>query len=165
MALTAAQLQTLKADIASDPALSSLPNNSDGNFAIAAAYNLPASPAWVVWRTQVPTKDCKKATVWTEYIARSQGERDAWQFMLSNGILDASDPNVRQGILDIFSGPGGATTRAALTAVAKADATRAQKLFSSGTGSTASPATMAANVSEFFTLSYSDVGDARNLPD
>jgi hypothetical protein len=164
MALTQAQSQQLKADITADPTLSAFPNNSDGNFSVAAAYNLPANPAWYVWRTQVPTKDAKKATTWTEFIGRSQGERDAWQFMLSNGIIDASDPNVRQGILDIFSGPSGANTRAALTEMAKILATRVQKLFSTGTGSQAAPATMAANISEFYQISYQEVEAARNLP-
>lgn len=158
--LTTAQLQALKADILLDGALASLPNNSDAAFTIAAAYNQLASPNFTVWRTDVPVKDAKKATVWTEYIGRSQGERDAYQFMLSNGILDASDTNIRQGITDIFSGPTGANTRAALTAIAKRFATRAEKLFATGTGSDAAPAVMSFEG----TLSFQDVEQARNLP-
>jgi hypothetical protein len=158
MALTTAQLTTLKTDILNDPVLNAFPNNSDGAFEIAKAYNVQASPSFYVWRTNVPTKDCKTATVWTEYIGRSQGERDAWQFMLSNGILNAADTNVRQGIQDIFSGPSGANTRAALTAIGKRLATRAEKLFSTGTGSEASPATMGFEGS----LSYQDVELARS---
>lgn len=158
MALTTAQLLTLKADIAADPVLSAFPNNSDGAFEIAAAYNQVFIPAFRVWKTDVPTKDAKKAMVWTEYIGRSVGERDAWQFMLSNGTINAADTNVRQGIADIFSGPGGATTRANLTAIAKRDATRAEKLFATGTGTELSPATMVFEGN----LSYQDVQDARN---
>lgn len=164
MALTQAQLTALKADILADATLNAFPNNSDGAFAIAQAYNLIFSPDYIVWRTQVPTADCKKAMVWTEFISRSVGERDAWQFMLSNGFINAADVNVRQGITDIFSGAGGAASRAALTALAKTKATRAQKLFSTGTGSDPSPATMAANISEFFSLSYQEVELARQLP-
>ena len=163
MALTLSQLQVLKADILADPVLAAQPNNSDGAFAIAAAYNLAASPVFIIWRTQVPTKDAKKATVWTEFISRSAGERDAWQFMLSNGIIDASDPNIRQGIADIFSGVQGASTRTALLQVSKVAATRAQKLFATGTGSDAVPATPAANFNEFGQLSYQDVLSARSL--
>jgi hypothetical protein len=170
MPLTPAQLAALKADIAANTnqvlhggvltAINTLPNNSDANFAIADWYNLLASPAWIVWRTDVPVKDCKKATTWTEYIGRNQGERDAWAFMLSNGIVDASDPNVRQGIQDIFSGPSGANTRAALVAIAKRSAKRAEKLLSTGTGSDAAPATMGYEGN----ISYQDVESARNLP-
>ena len=155
--LTSAQLSILKADILADPALASQPNTSDGAFAIAAAYNLLVAPAFLVWRTNIPTMTAKSAMVWTEFIARSAGERDAWQFMLSNGIINAADPNVRQGIQDIFSGPSGAGSRANLIAIAKRNATRAEKLFASGTGSDASPGTMTFEG----TLSYQDVQLAR----
>src|SRR5688572_12266391 len=133
MPLTSAQLAVLKADIAADPALNALPNNSDGAFAIAAIYNQPAAPVFRVWKTNVPTKDCKIAMVWTEFIGRSVGERDAWQFMLSNGTINPADANVRQGIADIFSGLSGAATRANLLAISKRDATRIEKLLSTGT--------------------------------
>lgn len=159
MALTNAQLLTLKTNIAADPAFASVPHNSDGAFEVAMAYNLPASPAFVVWKTDVPTSECKTAMVWTEYIGRSVGERDAWQFMLANGTINAADANIRQGILDIFSGPGGAGSRAALVEIAKRQATRAEKLFASGTGSSASPATMTFEGS----LSYNDVLTAWNM--
>ncbi len=157
--LTAEQQAILKADILADPILAAYPNNSDGAWAIAQAYNLDASPAFVVWKTAVPTSECKKAMVWTEYIGRSAGERDAWQFMLSNGIINAADVNVRQGIADVFSGPSGLQSRTNLLAIAKRSATRAEKLFSTGTGSDASPAKMAFEGN----LSYQDVQAARNL--
>ncbi len=158
MPLTTTQQQSLKADVAAaaDPecqALEADPTNADKAFAVAALYNQAAAPAFVVWRTNVPVKDAKQAMVWTEFIGRSQGERDAWQFMLSNGILNAADANVRQGILDIFSGPSGAQSRANLTAIAKRNATRAEKVMATGTGSNASPATMGFEGS----LSYQDV--------
>ena len=160
MSLTTLQYQALKVDIAADPVLSAIPNTTDGAFAIADAYNALAVPAFRVWRTDIPTKDVKKGVVWTEYIGRSVGERGAFELMISNGILDASDPNVRQGIADCFSGPSGAGTRTSLTNLAKRDATRAEKLFATGTGSSAEPATMAFEGS----LSYQDVLTARNLP-
>lgn len=157
--LTLAQQQVLHDDIVADPAFNSVPTNADGHFAIAAAYNLPAAPAFIAWRTNVPTADCKKAMIWTEFVARSAGERDAWQFMLSNGFINAGDPNIRQGIQDVFSGPGGAASRAALVAIAKRAATRAEQLFATGTGSDASPATMTFEGA----LSFQDVEAARAL--
>ena len=157
MALTTAQLQALKAVIVADPALNSQPMNSDGAFFIAAELNKVASPAFVVWRTDIPTKDIKKAVVWTEYIGRSQGERDAFVLINSNGIVNAADANIRQGFSDIFSGPGGANTRANLNAIAKRNATRAEKALATGTGSDASPAVMSFEGS----LSYQEVEAAR----
>lgn len=156
--LTTAQLATLKADILADPTFSAMPNNDDSNFAIAAAYNLAASPAWIVWKTTVTTADAKDAVNWTEYIGRSQAERDAFQFLLSNHVINPARPNVRQGIADMFSGQNGATTRNALLAISKRSATRVEKLFSTGTGSDATPATMGFEG----TLSYQDVSAARN---
>jgi hypothetical protein len=98
--------------------------------------------------------------VWTEFIGRSAGERDAWQFMLSNGFINAADANVRQGIQDIFSGPGGAGSRASLVQIAKRSATRAEKLFAIGTGTDVSPGTMVIEGS----LGFQDVQAARELP-
>jgi hypothetical protein len=158
--LTLAQLSVLNADILADPTLSAHPNNDDGNFAIAAVYNTVLVPAFRVWRTNVPTKDVKNGVVWTEYIGRSVGERSAFELMISNGIINGADANIRQGILDIFSGPGGAGSRANLTALSKRDSTRAEKLFAAGTGPEQSPATM------FFegNITHQEVGNARNLP-
>lgn len=157
--MTPAQLTTLKADILADPILAAQPMNDDGHFAIAAAYNLAANPAWRVWKTSVTTAECKDAVNWTEFIGRSVGERAAFEFLLSNGHISPARPNVRQGISDMFSGAGGATTRNALLALSKRDATRAEKLFSTGTGSDGSPATMTFEGA----LSYSDVSAARTI--
>jgi hypothetical protein len=56
--LTSAQLLTLKNDIAADPTFT-------GWYAqeIANAYNLAASPAWVVWRTQVTPEEWRAAII------------------------------------------------------------------------------------------------------
>lgn len=154
--LTTAQLATLKADILVN--FPSVANNDDGHFAIAAAYNLLASPAWTVWKTSLETKAVFDALEWTAFIARSTGERDAFGLMMRDGVIDPSRSNIRQGINDIFSGPGGATQRASLVALAKRFAARAEKLFSTGTGTDAVPATMTFEGN----LSYSDVSAARN---
>lgn len=158
MALTTQQLASLKADILADPILAAEPMNDDGHFDIAAAYNLPASPSFTVWKTAVSTSDVKDVVNWTEFIGRTAGERDAFQFLLSNEIINPSSPNVRQGIQDMFSGPSGVTSRAAIFARSKRGSTRAEKLFASGTGSDGSPATMSFEGN----LSYADVSAARN---
>lgn len=54
MALTPAQLQTLKAAINGNPTWAAFPQNSDGYFALAQVLNVTASPAFSVWRTEVP---------------------------------------------------------------------------------------------------------------
>lgn len=138
MALTDAQKATLKAAILADSGAAPLYTNGDLT-GLADYLNAPASPAFIVWRTDVPTKDIKKAINWSEYIGRSVGERGAFELIISNGIVNAADLNVRTGFTDIFSGPSGANTRAALTAIAKRTATRAERVLATGTGSDATP--------------------------
>ena len=168
--LTPAQQQTLRDAIAADPQLAAQPMNADGHFAIAQAMNDTASPDFWVWRTSV-TKDELVAKVgpdgttfsWTGagYITRSQGERDAFNAIFdSRGAVNASLANVRQAFADIFSGntaPAPAN-RTHLLAVSRRKATRAEKLFATGTGSTASPATLALEGA----LSAQEVELARN---
>lgn len=159
MAFTLAQLQLIKAEIVVDPALNGQPNTADGAFEIAQMLNTIAVPDFTVWRTNVPTADCKKAMSWTEFIGRSAGERDAWQFMIANGTLNAGDTNVRQGVQDIFSGPQGLVSRTNLLNIAKRLARRIERVLATGVGSSASPATMGFEG----TISFGDVLAARAL--
>lgn len=162
--LTSAQLILLKADIAADAAFDAVPHNSDGAWAVKEVYNLPAVPNWWVWRSFVPQSEIvgspspdSTTWSWTAYIGRSQGERDGWREMFADtGGINPSLLNVRQGLADIFSGASGAAQRTHLLAIARRKSTRAEKLFSAGTGSTASPAAMAFEGA----LSYQDVLDA-----
>lgn len=158
MPLTNAQKLLVKAEITADPALNNEPNTPDGNFAIALALNAQAVPDYYVWRTDVPTSDVKKAIVWTEYNGQSVSNQNAFALMISNGIINASQVNVRQGIQDIFSGPQQAGTRNALTEIAKRTARRIEKVLATGTGTQASPATMGYEG----TISYQDVEASRN---
>lgn len=160
MQLTASQLQTLNTDIEAN--FPSVPKNSDGADQVAKAYNLAASPVFVVWKTFIDNHQVRGATVWTELIARSQGERDVYQILIANGGVNPSELNVRQAFQDIFSGGQGATTRAQLVAISKRNATRIERLFATGTGTDASPGTMAANVSG--PIEYTEVLKAMELP-
>ena len=172
MPLTAAQKVTLKADILADPTLSAFPNNDDGAFAIADAYNALASPDYWVWRTSVPKNEFTQNAgpdgttfTWTGngFITRSQGERDAWRELFNaSGAVNASLANVRQAFQDIFSGAQAeaVNNRAHIAAVARRKASRVEKLFATGTGSTGSPALMGFEG----TITFQDVSSARNLP-
>lgn len=162
MALTPAQLQALKADIDADPTLSAFPNNSDGNFEIAAIYNAQASPDWTVWRTNVQAKQVmENGFIWTAVDGLTVGKARIWDWMTRYGSFNPSKTNVRQGLADCFGGASAQVT--ALLPHCKMLASRVQKLFSTGTGSDASPATMADNIGQDYTLSYQDVETARNL--
>lgn len=167
--LTPAQLTTLKNAISADPVLNAFPTNADGSSAIAAAMNLAASPDFWVWRKSVTKDELVGSTSvdgtafsWTGagYITRSQGERDAFNAIFNSaGAVDPSNPSVRQAFADIFSGntaPAPAN-RTHLLTVARRKATRIEKLFAVGTGSTASPGVMAVEGP----LAFQDVEAAR----
>lgn len=170
--LTQSQLQTIKNEILADPVLNAYPNTADGNFAIAAALNLTAVPAWWVWRQHVSKADFVQGasidgTVFnwtgTGFITRSAGERDAWREMFNGeGFANPSLANVRQAFLDIFSGAiePAPSNRTHLRAVARRTASRVEKILATGTGSTSAPGTMTFEGA----ISFQDVQDARNLP-
>lgn len=177
MQLTTAQQQALKADIiaASDPACQALeadPTSSDLAVAVAALYNLNASPDYWVWRTSVAKHELVNTTsidvdgttprnfIWigNGFITRSAGEQAAWR-ELFNGTdsTNTSLSNVRQAFTDIFSGTGNAASnRTHLANVARRKASRIEKLLATGAGTAASPSTMGSEGP----LSYPDVLEA-----
>lgn len=158
--LTSAQQATLKADIAANPDLNSKPNNSDGAFEIARLYNLAASPSFTVWKSLVSIKDVGDKFNGTELAGMTTANQTRLQTvaLFSPGGVNPSLLDRRQMFDDIFSGAGGANTRANLLALWKRFATRVEKLFATGTGSDPSPATMTFEGA----ISYQDVDTARN---
>jgi hypothetical protein len=162
--LTPSQLQTLKTAINADPALAAQPNNSDGAFYIAAALNQAASPAWVVWRTAVSIDEIMlNGFDWTRVDNLSVGKARIWDWMTRFGTINPTKANIRAGIEATWVGTAAdLSVRAAVYVHCKVNATKAQKLFSSGTGSDATPASMDSNIDESFQLQYADVELARN---
>ena len=144
--LTVPQLQAIKAEINADPALSGQPNNSDGAFAIAAALNLPANPAFIVWRTSVTQDEItQNGFTWTLVDALSVGTARIWEWMFDNAerTINPSKLNVRQGVIDVWSGTAGKlAVQAAVFAHCKRSASRVEKVLATGTGSDATPAVM-----------------------
>jgi hypothetical protein len=181
MPLTPAQLSTLKTHIAANTNqvlyggvltnINAVPNNSDGNLAIADWYNLTASPDFWVWRTSVEKKEVTTqvsvdGTTFTwagnGFISRSVGELECWNQLFNSSLTcNPSLPNVRQAFTDIFSGTGNAAAnRTHLLASGRRKATFTEKMFATGTGSTASPATMSFEGG----VTASEIDAARNLP-
>lgn len=154
MALSQERLATLKADILADPILSVWAATGRMAQGIADAYNLDASPAWVVWRTNVSSDELYNAIFETngglQLDALTASKRDSL-FKLIDRELNASIPAARANVDDYCGSQN--NLKAALQAVQKRNATRAERLFSTGTGSTASPATMSFEGA----LTYQDV--------
>jgi len=138
--LTTAQLQTLKADIQADPALTAY--WSAGNpAAIAQAYNT-TEPAFFVWKTSVSPEEYIAATTWTEVDSLTVGKARIWEWITRNqtAALTPDKTNVRQGLADCWG--AGTATRAALLVISKRTSNRIEKLLATGTGTEAVPATM-----------------------
>lgn len=162
MSLSPEQLPALKAHIEADPTLSALPNTSDGNFAVASLLNLPAAPAFVVWRTSVAlTEIMSNGFDWARVDNLSVGKARIWDWMFRIGSIDPSKPNIRAGIDATWVGTAAdLAVRAAVYVHCKRAATRAEKLYATGAGSDAAPATMGFSGA----VTSTEVETARNLP-
>ena len=136
--LTDAQAQTLVAALRADAdpgVAAALAARNDTE--VARLYNLDSS--FVVWRTSISPAEYREAIVWTAVDGLTAGKARIWDW-ITQGMtapIDASKTNIRQGIADAW----GATsaTGLALQAVAKRPASKTERLFVTGTGTTASP--------------------------
>lgn len=180
--LNTTQLQTLKTHIAADPVMSTMPMNGDGDYDIAILLNKTALPAFQVWSSNVSTSDVYNTVNWANMTPATPSASDATglyrdralacqgkQFNLQTilqgrDLIDATKPNLRAGLQDSLtslpSGVSGATQGAGWAAVQlilQRTATVVEKLFATGTGTTASPATVVIT-----NITSQDVNSARN---
>jgi hypothetical protein len=160
--MTPQQLQTLKTAILADPQLAAQPMTSGGALVIAEAFNLQAAPAFVVWRSSVTRAEIlQNGFDWTRLDNLSVGKARVWSDIFVDGTINPSKTNVRTGIESVWVGTAqDLAVRAAVYIHCKRNATRAEKLFATGTGSDAVPATMGFEGA----VSSDDVQQARELP-
>lgn len=157
MALTPQQLAALKADVLANADTLEAYNN--GNLQLLAdLYSAPATPAFKVWRTSVSRAEIYNKTSdestnwnWTFYKNQNATEQNAWVQMFMGDQADFSRANLRAGIAVIFTSASVANATHAL-AIGKRSANRVEKLFATGAGSTASPATMVIQGSLSYTV-------------
>lgn len=138
MELSLAQLATLKAWVIA---------NHGGVFdqSTVAALNADASPDFIVWRTSVTAEEVMQNGIdWARVDNLSVGKARIWDWMVrSAGMFNPSKPNVRAGIDATWVGTqADLNVRAAVYAHCKRKATVGEKMFSTGTGTDADPATM-----------------------
>ncbi len=159
MSLTPAQLITLRDYIASVPAWAALPQNSDSASFIATQLNLPASPAFVVWRSDVTANEIGNAWAGTDIDGMSALNMQRLQLLLASsagGTFDMRRSDRRAGFENPFGTNQNNQSRVNMRAVWKRSASAFEKLYASGTGSDASPGQ---TVVEGF-VSFQDVQDA-----
>lgn len=146
--LNSSQLQILKTAIANETDVDFVAFRTAGATGAMAEWYNQSTADFIVWKTHLTEHDIVDMTSpdgtvwdWTAYIARSQGERDAWVRMFNGTFsVNPSIAQVRKGMADIFSGPSGANQRTHLLAMGKRLSTRGEKLFATGTGTSLSPA-------------------------
>lgn len=154
-ALTPQQISTLKATAAADPTAAALMASAD-DVGLAAWFNAADPTTCIVWRHDVGIAEANAALVWTEVDALTVGKARIWEWMHGLAVLDARQANVRQGLADAFA--TATATRAALTALTKRSASRAEKALASGACTNAAPSIM----TFVGQLSYADASQIRS---
>lgn len=186
MALTPAQLATLKAAILADQALASQPMDGDGNAFIADYYNAIASPDFMVWRTEAPVNNILDAITFTSYTPADSPEASGMftaralviqtkqmnlqNLMLGRTAIDASKANIRAALRDAVvglpAGAGGAAVSAGgasgatVLAACLRKARRIEQLYNAGNATTGT--TTAALMGYEGTVNSNDIDAARH---
>jgi len=161
--MTNDQLTTLRDYILSVPAWAALPVNSDTSYFIADELRKEASPAFVVWRSSVTQDEImQNGFDWARVDNLSVGKARIWEWLFDNqsATFSPSKINVRAGIDECWKGNAAdLAVRAAVYVHCKRNANALEKLFATGAGTDASPATMAVEGG----LSYQQVDQARAM--
>lgn len=140
-ALTAQQLITLKAAIAAETDVGFVASRVAGATGEMRDFYNASHPSFVVWRTLVGVRETGQAfngSEWAGMTSANHTRLTDVALWVGTGY-DASKADVRAMFNDIWSGAGGATTRANLLALWKRFAKRGERLFATGTGTDAVP--------------------------
>lgn len=136
--LTPAQLTTLRNHIQASGDLNTLPDDADGDAEIARLLNQTASPDFFVWRTRLSSMDAQGGAGfdWTRVDNMTVGQARIWEYLTRFSTINPSLAAVRAGINAAFSGtvPGDVATRLAVFQEAQRRATRFEKLYAVGSG-------------------------------
>jgi len=189
MALTPAQLPTLKTDLSTNTneingvQIKDLPHTADNALAVAAWYNTINSPDYWVWKTNVSRLEIYDNVSsngtswdWTVYKNQSATEQNAWVQMFMGDIANFGLVNKRAGIGKIFTGSAQASAqRDHVLASGRRKANRVEKLFAvavvdppANSGNNSADARGASTNPDVIVLqgniSSNDVDNAWNLP-
>jgi hypothetical protein len=144
-ALTGPQIATLRTTVLAEPTLATARNTGD-DAAIANWLNAIAATPYIAWKSRVPFQEVADATNAAELAAITAANVSRYSTLMQispNGIVPTTDR--RSAFEDIFSGANGVNTRAKLGNAGtlwKRQASRAEGLLATGTGTDASPGTL-----------------------
>lgn len=94
---------------------------------ISDYYNSSANPQIDLWRPDVTVDEITNVITMSDFIARTQGQRDAWIVMSQASFINATLSLVRTNFVSIFG--SNTTTTNAVTAIAKKASTNFEALF------------------------------------
>lgn len=145
MSLTPAQLATLKAAILAetDPTFVAY-RDTGNNGGMLLWFNEAASPAFTVWRTAVTRREVTaEGFDYTQVDNLTNGQARIWDWLFDSGSMNPADPGVRAGIAETWKGTAAkVAVQTFVLTKCKRSALRVEKLFATGAGSDATPATM-----------------------
>ena len=140
--LSPAQLSSLRTNILASEFAAQCQPFGDGPTNIAAAYNQPASPAFIVWRTNVTANEIGNAWVGTDIDGMSALNMQRLQLLLASspsGVFDMSRADRRAGFENPFGTNVNNPSRVAMRAVWQRNVTRFERIYVTGTGTAATP--------------------------
>jgi hypothetical protein len=143
--MTPAQLQALRAAVVADQTANAFYVNGDLS-GLADYLNAPTEPAFIVWRTEVSQDEImQNGFDWVRVDNLSAGKARIWEWLFRNSTqsINPSKSNVRAGIAECWKGTAAdLAVQAAVFVHCKRSASRYERVFASGTGTDAAPATM-----------------------
>lgn len=142
--LTPLQLATLKTAILAETDSEFITYiNSGATGAMADFYNKNSSPAFTVWKTAVGKDEItQNGFDWTRLDNLNIGKARVWDGLFDNAsrTTNPSKSNVRAGIETVWVGTAAdLAVRAQIYVHCKRIATRAERLYATGTGTNLSP--------------------------
>lgn len=161
MALTPQQQAALVADIALGPFAGSL-NNSDTAFDLAVYYDQPSPTTFWVWRESVTTREIMlNGFDWVRVDNATVGKARIWDWMKAEGSINPAQANIRAGIIEAWSGVANDAMRLSIFGHCQQQATRCQRLFATGAGTSTTNAGTGPGTPAVFKLTPDDVFAAR----
>lgn len=141
--LSDAQIIALRGRIFSNPTAAAM--LAAGNPQALKEYlNTIVNPAFVVWRTSVSQDEImQNGFDWTRVDNLSVGKARVWEWLFDNATasINPSKANVRAGIDQTWTGTAqDLAVRAAVYSHCKRNATNAERMMATGTGTDAVPA-------------------------
>lgn len=137
------QLATLRANIDAETDAGFVAAREAGNNGLMLEwYNAPASPTFYVYRPSVTADEImQNGFDWVRVDNLSVGKARIWEWMFDNQsrAIDAGKGNVRAGIVECWKGTAAdVAVRVAVFSHCQRAASRVEKLFATGNGTTIS---------------------------